>query len=139
MIRKIILLFILVLGLCFTNIWFAELTARDIACALSWDCIDTTDFVISVDDISPWMKVQGGNMKENVNYALWSIIQTAMVALWSLALLVMTVGAWYMIIHHGRDEFLSKWKAIFMSWVIALAVALGSYYLVAILTYILYN
>jgi len=51
----------------------------------------------------------------------------------------MSVGAGYMILHHGQDELLSKGKAIFMSGVYALVVALGSYYLVAIFRFILFK
>jgi hypothetical protein len=86
------------------------------------------------------MKVDKNNdTKQNVNYALGTIIQTLMIALWSLALLIMTVGAGYIVLHHGQDELLSKWKSIFMSWVYALVVALSSYYLVAIFRYILFQ
>jgi len=104
------------------------------------DDISSPSFMIKVNNISPWMEVTpGNNTKQNVNKALWTIIQSLMVALWSLALLIMTVGAGYMIMHSGRDELLSKWKAIFMSWVYALLVALSSYYLIAIIRYILYK
>lgn len=103
-----------------------------------WD-IKSTGFKINVDSISPWMDVQGGTAKENVNYALSTIIQTMMVLLWSAALLVMTIGAGYIVLHHGQDELLSKWKSIFMSWVYALIVALSSYYLIAIFRYILFQ
>jgi hypothetical protein len=114
--------------------------ARDNVCKESWNCIDKASFIINVNDVSPWMEVTpGNNTKQNVNKALWTIIQSLMVALWSLALLIMTVGAGYMIMHSGRDELLSKWKAIFMSWVYALLVALSSYYLIAIIRYILYK
>ncbi len=101
--------------------------------------ITSRGFSISVNDLTPGLDVKGKTTKENVNYALWTIIQKMMMALWSLALLIMTIWGWYIVLHHWQDELLSKWKSIFMSWVYALVVALGSYYLVAILRYILFN
>jgi hypothetical protein len=62
-----------------------------------------------------------------------------MIGLGSVSLLIMTIWAWYMIIFHGQDELLSKWKYIFMSWIIALVVALSSYYIVSLLRYLLYS
>jgi hypothetical protein len=54
------------------------------------------------------------------------------------AVFIMTLWAWYMIIYHGQDEFLSKWKSIFMSWIIALAVALSAWVIVKLFAYLLY-
>jgi uncharacterized Tic20 family protein len=85
------------------------------------------------------MDTEARTAKENINYTLSTIIQTMMVLLWSLALLVMTIGAGYIVLHHGQDELLSKWKSIFMSWIYALIVALSSYYLIAIFRYILFQ
>lgn len=111
----------------------------DAICAETKDCIDKTSFIIKVDDISPWMAAWAWDTKENVNFLLWTIIQNLMIALWSLALFVMTVWAWYILLHHWEDEFLSKWKTIFMSGVYALIVSLGSYYLISIVRYILFT
>lgn len=104
----------------------------------AWD-ITAPWFQIHVNDISPWMWLAWWTAKENLNFAIWVIIQNLMIALWSLSLLIMTIWAWYILLHHGQDELLSKWKSIFMSWIIALIVALSSYYLVSILRYLLYN
>ncbi|MFK7780619.1 MAG: hypothetical protein QM490_05820, partial [Candidatus Gracilibacteria bacterium] len=101
--------------------------------------ISSVGFKIKVNTISPGLEVKGGTVKESVNYALGTIIQNMMMLLGSLALLVMTVGAGYIVLHHGQDELLSKGKSIFMSGVIALFVALGSYYLIAAFRFILYQ
>lgn len=103
-----------------------------------WD-ITSRWYQINVNDISPGMEISGKTTQENVNIALATIIQNLMVALWSLALLIMTIWAWYIVLHHGQDELLSKWKSIFMSWVIALVVALSSYYLINIIRFILFQ
>ena len=140
MLKKIFLFLILLISIFFINQWYAETEAEHTArCADTWDCIDKTSFSITVNDISPWMDIQTGNSEENVNYALGTIIQTLMIALWGLSILIMTVGAWYIVMHNWQDELLSKWKSIFMSWVIALIAALSSYYMISILTYILYK
>ena len=62
-----------------------------------------------------------------------------MIGLGSIALLVMTIWTWYMILYHWEDELLSKWKYMFNSWIIALVVALSSYYIVSLLESILYR
>lgn len=62
-----------------------------------------------------------------------------MIAIWVISLLVMTIWAWYMIFYHWQDELLSKGKSIFNSWIIALIVALSSYYIVSLVRLILYS
>lgn len=103
--------------------------------------IDKNDFTIPVSTIVPWANstIVAWDTTATLNKTLWLIIQQMMIRLGSLALIVMTIGWGYMVIYHGQDELLSKWKYIFMSWVIALVVALGSYYMVALLRYILYS
>lgn len=112
--------------------------AHDEECAKSWDCIEKANFTINVDDISPGLKVNGKSSKETVNNSLGKIIQTLMVWLGSLSLLIMTIGAGYMVAYHGQDELLSKGKSIFSSWIIALVVALSSYIIVELVSGILF-
>jgi hypothetical protein len=118
--------------------------AHDAACTswdLAWKCIDKPNFTIKVDDISPWMNVWtfGWDTKKTVNFAFATIIQKLMIGLGSLSLLIMTVWAWYIVLHNWQDELLNKWKSIFMSWVYAMVVALSSYYIIVIVRYILYG
>lgn len=115
----------------------AEKEAYDNSKDSAWD-ITSRWFTINVGDISPWMGVKWSTTKENVNYLLWTIIQNLMIALWSIALLIMTVWAGFMLLYFGQDEQLSKWKKIFMSWVYSLIVALSAYYIVSIVRYLLY-
>lgn len=104
----------------------------------AWD-LTSSDFEINVSDISPWIVWKWANTSERVNWLLGTIIQTMMIALWVLSVLIMTIWAWYMILHNWQDELLSKWKSIFMSWVYAMIIALTSYYLIAIVRFLLYN
>ena len=113
-------------------------TAHTALCDETNWCIEKASFEISVNDISPWMGIITGNSNQTINKALWTIIQKLMIGLWSLSLLIMTVGAWYIILHNWQDELLSKWKSIFMSWVYAMMVSLSSYYLIMIVRYIIY-
>lgn len=99
-------------------------------------------FQIKVGNLTPGMSKESAGVEttsELINFALGTLIQKLMIALWSLAILVMTIWGGYIVLHHGQDELLSKWKAIFMSWVYALVVALASYYIIAIVRFILYN
>jgi len=106
--------------------------------AAKWD-ITSRWYQINVNDISPGMGVTWWTTEENVNFVLATIIQNLMIALWSFALLIMTIWAWYIILHNGQDELLSKWKSIFMSWVYALIIALSAYYLINIIRFILFQ
>lgn len=105
----------------------------------SSDDLTSPDFIINVNDISPWIVWKWNNTNERINWLLWTFIQKMMIALWSLSILIMTVWAWYIVFHNWQDELLSKWKSIFMAWVYAMIVALSSYLLVSIVRYILYT
>jgi hypothetical protein len=77
--------------------------------------------------------------EERTDFILGKVIQNMMIALWALSILVMTIWAWFMILYNWQDEMLSRWKNIIMWWIYAMIAALGSYYLVAIIRYILYT
>lgn len=103
------------------------------------NCITSTDFKISVGDITPSNKeLIKTNTEQTVDNALAVILNKIIVIFWVLAVFIMTIGAWYMIIYHGQDEFLSKWKSIFVSGLIALTVALSAGILVRIFSLLLY-
>ena len=104
--------------------------------------IISNDYTINVSNFTPWWKnleLKWNTTEERVNFLLWTIIQKLMIALGTLSLFVMTIWAGYMIFYHWQDELLSKWKSIFISWLIALSVALSSYYIVSLVRYILYS
>lgn len=120
------------------DIWTVE---RNAQCDTNWNCLDKTSFMIDTKDISPWTKNynETWDIKDTANNILSTIIQNLMVAIWVIALLVMSIWAWYMIFYHGQDEMLSKGKTMFTTWITALIIALISYYLVSLLRYILYT
>ena len=114
--------------------------AEDSACAASGDCIDKASFMIETSLFSDGGKgLKWESSKATINMVLWTLIQKLMIALWIISLLIMTIGAGYMILYHGEDEYLSKWKSIFIAGIISLIVALSSYYIVNLVAYILYK
>jgi hypothetical protein len=54
-------------------------------------------------------------------------------------LIIMVVWAGFMITAMWKDDSLNKWKTIFKAWIIALAIAMSSYFMVSFLSYILYS
>lgn len=102
------------------------------------NCINNADFIINVNDFSPGLEVEKDKTtQETIDKSLGKIIQTMMVALASLSVLIMSIGAGYMIFHHGQDDLLSRGKSIFNAGIIAMVVALMSYYIVNLLQGIL--
>lgn len=62
-----------------------------------------------------------------------------MIVFWVISLFIMTIGAGYMIIHHGDDELLSRGKWIFTAGITSLIIALSAYYIVDLVWYLLYR
>ncbi len=115
---------------------------REAACASSGDCIDEASFMVETWLFSVgWKSIKEGTStsEELINKWLWTIIQKLMIALWVISLLIMTIWAWYIILYHGEDEYLTKWKWIFTAGIISLVIALSSYYMVNLIGYILYK
>lgn len=117
----------------------ASKSANTVTC--DWeDCLNSPNFMIATSDISPWTKdYNWWSIKETSKNILTTIIQSLMVAIGVVALLVMSIGAWFMIFHHWEDWMLAKWKTMFTTWITALIIALSSYYLVSLLRYLLYT
>ena len=115
--------------------------SKDRYCEQSWNCLNTSDFKINTSTFKMWsLGVDSGKTSwQNANFLLATVISKLMIAMWVLAVLIMTIGAGYMVLYHGRDDMLSKWKTIFNYGMLAVALALCSYILVAILRFILYN
>jgi len=114
-------------------IWFAKATETDLT---------SPDFELKVGKITPgWGSILWGDWTavDGANYALTFIIQRLMMFIWGLALLVMSIGAWFMILHRWDDSSLSKGKDIFMAWIIWLVVSLLSYLMVSTLRYLIYS
>lgn len=148
MIKKIILILCLLAlsfsnGFALTDEQKAAKEERNIYCKDNpKECIEKADFTIWVDDIYGEKEIDDGTEGDTnklVNKLLWTIIQNLMIAMGSISLLIMTIWAWYMIFYNWQDDILSKWKSIFTWWLIALGVALTSYYMVAIIRFVLFK
>ncbi|MCD5375327.1 hypothetical protein LR010_02660 [Candidatus Gracilibacteria bacterium] len=101
--------------------------------------IKEANFEINVSDITPGsVELIGAGAGETIDNVLLTILEKLIVVFGVFAVFIMTLGAGYMIIYHGQDEFLSKGKSIFMSGIIALAVALSAGVIVKLFAYLLY-
>lgn len=100
----------------------------------------TVNFMIDTDDFSVgWSGMKDSTAEKTTNKVFGIFIQKMMIALWVLSLFIMTVGAWYMMVNYGQDEYLSRGKSIFKMGIVSLVVALSSYYMVNLVGYLLYK
>lgn len=115
-------------------------TQRDTDCANDGsNCIDKPNFMIWTTTMFWWDKMKKETSQQTINNLIWNLIQRLVIWLWIIAGLIMTIWAWYMIVYHGQDELLTRWKNIFMMGITGLVVALISYQLIALVRYILYQ
>lgn len=138
--KKIILsLLITLISLFFTNI-------NNNVYSYTWDVennIASTWFTIKIQELSPWWKsILNPTISTNPTTTMLNIlaliIENLMVAIWVVAILVMTIWWGYMIMNAWQEDMTSKWKSIFKSWLIALVVALWSWLLVKLVAFLLY-
>lgn len=108
------------------------------ACTWNSSCLADKSFVLPVKDLVPWWTFSWWTTKSRVDNWLVTIIRKLMIPFWTLALFVMTIWWGYMVMSNWQDETLSKWKRIFRWWLISLSIALCSYVMVALLTFLLY-
>lgn len=110
------------------------------SCEWGKDALCSEKFTIDTKLFSPgWTGLNKSSSKDTINWFMTTLIKKLMVALWSLALLIMVVWAGFMMFAMGKDDNLNKWKTIFKAWIIALVIALSSYFMVSFLSYILYS
>ena len=98
-------------------------------------------FKIWVWDVLPWTRytdpTNSTSVKERTNMFFADAIQKLVIWLGSVALLIMTIWAWFMIFYHGEDNLLTKWKSIFWAWVISLILTIMSFYIIEFVKYLL--
>ncbi len=129
--RKIIQLSILIISLGIFFLWSQSLVQA------STD-ITSPDFTIPVWTFWSTTLIDEDSAGGTVNNVLMTVLEKLILVFWACAIFIMTIWAWYMIIYHGQDEFLSKWKSIFMSGIIALVVALSAWIIVRLFSFLLY-
>jgi hypothetical protein len=129
-IKKLFLVFLI-----FMNVFFVV--------KVNWsDDFAKDTFTVKVGDIiwNIWhTKVGWGTLEQKTDNLLIMVIEILMVAIWVIALFVVSVWAWYMIIYNWNEEFLKKWRNMIFTGFLALFIALSSYYLMNLVRYILYN
>lgn len=115
-------------------------------CSNSWTGkINCPQFQIETSNFSPW----SGDILEKAKEWWWDAVGTAnailsliiknlIVVFWVLSLLMMTIGWGMMIMHAGQESILTKWKSIFMYWIISLVVWLSAGIIVKLVSYFLY-
>lgn len=105
------------------------------------DDLTQSDFSLNPSTFSPSTStlIWSSDMSWTVTEILIKVIDILIIAFWVLALLVMTIWAWYMIIYHGQEEFLSKWKTIFNAWLISLIIAFSAWMIISFINYLIYN
>lgn len=98
-------------------------------------------FTITTSDLTPiWAdKLDWWTLEEKADDLLLKIIKLLMVSIWVISLLVVTIWAGYMIFYNWKEEFLTKWRNMIYTWFLALFIALCSYYLMNLVSYILYS
>jgi len=100
--------------------------------------ITSTSFTIPVWTFWSTELIDEDTAGGTVNNILLTILEKLILVFGACAIFIMTIWAGYMIIYHGQDEFLSKWKSIFMSGIIALVVALSAGLIVRLFSFLLY-
>ncbi len=127
--KKLLLFCILISAIFFAiQTWFAI------------DDIRSPNFTIDVWSVTPGgTSLISEDAGGTVTNFLASILDKIIIVFWVFSALIMTVWAWYMIIYHGQDEFLSKWKSIFMAGLISLAIALSAGIIVRLFAFLLYS
>ena len=128
---------------CLSFLFFSPVRANEASDLLNcqfWDCINKPNFTINVSNLSPGgTSLWGSSGQATIKNVLASLIDKLIIAFWVLSLFIMTIGAGYMIIHHGQDEFLSRGKSIFIAGLTSLAVALSAGLIVKFISYLLYQ
>jgi len=138
--KKIIIIIISILFITNINNSFWE----KLWCTGWPDAICSQNFEIKVSDILPFWDVSwineklDGWWKKTAESLVIIITEKLLIWLWSIALIIMTIWWWYMIFYHWQDDMLSKGKKIFISWIVALIVALSSSIIIKFFTYIVY-
>jgi hypothetical protein len=134
-------LFIILCVWCLGNsTTFAAGSDSDVLSCIDGNCIQKPNFTIKVEKFSPAGEFLIGNTGQaTVKNVLATLIDKLIIAFWVLALFIMTIGAGYIIIHHGEDEFLSRGKSIFIAGLTSLAVALSAGLIVKFISYLLYQ
>lgn len=124
--------------LCWVLIWVGVLFLLGLTALHASTDITSPNFTIPVWTFGSTELIDDDTAWGTINNVLMTVLEKLILVFGACAIFIMTIWAGYMIIYHGQDEFLSKWKSIFMSWIIALVVALSAWIIVRLFTFLLY-
>ena len=124
--------------LCWVLIWVGVLFLLGLTALHASTDITSPNFTIPVWTFWSTELIDDDTAWGTINNVLMTVLEKLILVFGACAIFIMTIWAGYMIIYHGQDEFLSKWKSIFMSWIIALVVALSAWIIVRLFTFLLY-
>lgn len=120
--------------------------AHKARCAITKSCLDTPDFMFTVGDFAPggsfsnkWGAKKWTTFVERINWFLGNIIQKLILAIWVIAVFIMTIWGGYMILNSGQDELVNKGKNMFITGIYAVVIALGSYILISLVRFLIYS
>ena len=131
--------FFLITGFLFISLIPSISYSEDGKWCTSSVCVNSSNFEINVGNITPWYgKPEVSSWQGKIIWILKDLIEKLMIALWVLALFMMTIGWWFMIISYWQEDLINRWKNIFTSWLIALVVALSSWLLVRFISYLVF-
>jgi len=119
-------------------LWFGIIFLLSLCFVQASTDITSTSFTIPVWTFWSTELIDEDTAGGTVNNVLLTILEKLILVFGACAIFIMTIWAGYMIIYHGQDEFLSKWKSIFMSGIIALVVALSAWLIVRLFSFLLY-
>lgn len=97
--------------------------------------INTSDFTISGEASD----LKWGTAQETIQKTLGTIIQKMMIGIWIVSFVILVVWAAFMIFAAWEDEYVNRWKSIFTAGMIALIVSLLSYYMVALVRFLVFT
>lgn len=124
------------------NSWETQDNSKEVC--EDWNCLDKPNFMVDTSAFSIWKNdlknnEWSGSWKKTINAVLWTIIQKLMIVLWTLSFAIITIWGYFMITSHWDDSLLTKWKNVVKWWILSLVIALSSYYIVNMVSYILYK
>ena len=111
--------------------------AHDSFCEGSATCLEKSNWMLNVW-IFPWWAWEWWDIETQTDSFFTKVIDMLMWWIWVLSVLIMTIWWWYMILHSWKDELLTRWKAIFMSWVYSMIISLSSYIIVKAIVNLIY-
>ena len=96
-------------------------------------------FNVNVGWIFPsWTAILAWSWEETAKNLVETIAVKLLMWIWFFALLIMIIWGGFMVVANWKDELLTKWKWIFMAWLIWLIIALSASWIMKLVIYIIY-